>query len=91
MFASVDAVKNKRVYKFPQFDRSPDAAEIFLNDDWLARIAHPELFKDAKPFSAAMTDSYKLIYQKDLTADQIKKVLELEQNKDSAGYNDILG
>jgi|AraplaMF_Col_mMF_1032025.scaffolds.fasta_scaffold00012_240 iron complex transport system substrate-binding protein len=91
MFASIAAVKNKRVYKFPQFDRSPDAAEIFLNDDWLARVAHPELFNGAKPFSATMTDSYQVIYQKDLTDAQIKSILELDQNKDSAGYNDILG
>jgi iron complex transport system substrate-binding protein len=91
MFASVDAVKNKRVYKFPQFDRSPDAAEIYLNDVWLARIAHPDLFKSAEAFSATMTDSYKVIYQKALTEGQIKSILELEQNKDSAGYSDILG
>lgn len=91
MFASVAAVKNKRVYKFPQFDRSPDAAEIFLNDAWLARVAHPDLFKSAQPFSATMTESYKLIYQKDLTADQVKSILETEQNKASAGYSDIFG
>jgi iron complex transport system substrate-binding protein len=91
MFASVDAVKNKRVYKFPQFDRSPDAAEIYLNDDWLARVAHPDLFKDAQPFGTTMKDSYKVIYQQDLTEGQVKSILELEQNKDSAGYNDILG
>lgn len=91
MFASIDAVKNKRVYKFPQFNRSPDSAEIYLSDDWLARVAHPDLFKDAQPFGAAMKDSYKVIYQKDLTEDQVKKVLELEQNNDSAGYSNILG
>lgn len=91
MFASVDAVKNKRVYKFPQFNRSPDSGEIFLSDDWLARVAHPELFSDPKAFRTTVKDSYKLIYQKDVTEDQIKSILEIEQNKDSSGYADIFG
>ena len=83
MFANIDAVKNKRVYKFPQFDRSPDAAEIYLSDDWLARVAHPELLQGRRRRSATtIKDSYKLIYQKDVTEDQIKSILELDQNKD---------
>ncbi len=91
MFAGVDAVKNKRVYKFPQFNRSPDSAEIYLSDEWLARVAHPDLFPDKKAFKPTITDAYKLIYQKDITEDQVKSILELEQNKESTGYNDILG
>ncbi|MDQ7247908.1 ABC transporter substrate-binding protein [Dongia sedimenti] len=90
MFASIDAVKNKRVYKFPQFNRSPDSAEIYLSDDWLARVAHPDLFKGDK-FAGTVKDSYKLIYLKDVTDDQLKSILEIEQNKDSAGYSDIFG
>jgi iron complex transport system substrate-binding protein len=90
-FANLDAVKNKRVYKFPQFDRSPDAAEIFLNDDWLARIANPDYFKNPKEFGETVRASYKLIYQKDLTDEQFRAIMEFEQNKDSAGYSDIFG
>lgn len=91
MLSSLDAVKNKRVYKFPQFNRSPDAAEIYLSDDWLARIANPKRFEGAKVFRETLKDGYQLIYQKDLTDDQIRFILELEQNKDSAGYSDIFG
>ena len=91
MFAKIDAVKNKRVYKFPQFNRSPDAAEIYLSDDWLARIAHPDLFKDPKAFRGTVKDSYKMIYQQDLTDAQIRTILELDQNNGSAGYADIFG
>jgi iron complex transport system substrate-binding protein len=91
MFAGLDAVKNKRVYKFPQFNRSPDSAEIYLSDDWLALVAHPELFPDAKAFRTTIKDSYKLIYLKDLTEDQVKSILEIEENKGSAGYSDIFG
>ena len=89
--SSLDAVKNKRVYKFPQFNRSPDAAEIYLSDDWLARVANPAKFPEPKTFPATVKDGYKLIYQKDLTDEQIRFILELEQNKDSAGYLDIFG
>jgi iron complex transport system substrate-binding protein len=89
MLSSLDAVKNKQVYKFPQFNRSPDAAEIYLSDDWLARIAHPKHFQDPKAFRATVKDGYKLIYQKDLTDDQLRFVLELDQNKDSARYADL--
>jgi iron complex transport system substrate-binding protein len=91
VLANLDAVKNKRVYKFPQFNRSPDAAEIYLSDDWLARVANPARFTDAAKFRDTVKDGYKLIYQKDLTEDQIRFILELEQNKDSAGYVDIFG
>jgi iron complex transport system substrate-binding protein len=91
MLANLDAVKNKRVYKYPQFNRSPDAAEIYLSDDWLARVAHPEKFKEPKQFQATVKDGYKLIYSKDLSADELRFILELEQNKESAGYADLFG
>lgn len=91
MLAGLDAVKNKRVYKFPQFNRSPDAAEIYLSDDWLARVAHPARFEGAKAFSDTVKEGYKLVYQRDLTAEQLRFILELEQNRESAGYVDIFG
>lgn len=91
VLANLDAVKNKRVYKFPQFNRSPDAAEIYLSDDWLARVANPARFSSAGKFQDTLKDSYKLIYQKDITEEQIRFILELEQNKDSAGYVDLFG
>ena len=91
VLANLDAVKNKRVYKFPQFNRSPDAAEIYLSDDWLARVANPARFSNSGRFQDTLKDGYKLIYQKDITDEQIRFILELEQNKDSAGYVDLFG
>src|SRR5262245_61478295 len=91
VLANLDAVKNKRVYKFPQFNRSPDAAEIYLSDDWLARVANPKHFSGAGKFQDTLKSSYKLIYQKDITDEQIRFILELEQNKESAGYVDLFG
>ena len=60
-------------------------------DDWLARIANPDRFTNPRKFRETVKDGYKLIYQKDLTDEQIRAILELEQNKDSAGYVDIFG
>ena len=91
VLANLDAVKNKRVYKFPQFNRSPDSAEIYLSDDWLARIANPARSPNPKEFRATVKQGYKLIYQQDLTDDQIRSILELDENRDSAGYVDIFG
>ena len=91
VLASLDAVKNKRVYKFPHFNRSPDAPEIYLSDDWLARVANPVRFEKAAKFQDAVKDGYKLIYRKDLTDEQIRFILEIEQNKNSAGYVDLFG
>ena len=91
VLANLDAVKNKRVYKFPQFNRSPDAAEIYLSDDWLARVANPARFPNPGEFRATLKQSYQLIYQKDLTDDQIRSILELDENQDSAGYAGIFG
>ena len=91
VLANLDAVKNKRVYKFPHFNRSPDAAEIYLSDEWLARVANPAHFSSAGKFHDTLKESYKLIYQKDITDGQIRFILELEQNKDSAGYVDLFG
>ena len=89
--ANLDAVKHKRVYKFPQFNRSPDAPEIHLSDDWLARVANPQRFQGAASFRDTVKASYQLIYQTPVTDEQIRYILELEQNKDSAGYTDIFG
>jgi len=91
LLASLDAVKNKRVYKFPQFNRSPDAPEIYLSDDWLARIANPTFFQNPKEFREVVRAGYKLVYQKDLTDDLLRAILELDENKDSASYSDIFG
>jgi len=64
MFASIDAVKNKRVYKFPQFDRSPDAAEIYLNDDWLARVRIRICSRTRSRSAARSPTATNVIYQK---------------------------
>jgi hypothetical protein len=89
VLANLDAVKNKRVYKFPQFNRSPDAAEIYLSDDWLARVANPDALRERRnvPRHAEGRLQADLSEGHHRRADRF--ILELEQNKDSAGYVDI--
>ena len=90
MFASLDAVKHKRVYKFPQFNRSPDAAEIISPTMARPRRQSPAL-PQGREFPPTIRASYQLIYHKALTAEQVRDILELDQNQDSAGYHDIFG
>jgi iron complex transport system substrate-binding protein len=87
LLASVDAVKNKRVYKVPEFNRSPDAPEVFLTAQWLARIAHPEKFDAAAAsFRQTVRDTYKTVYGAELTDAQVDRVLKIESNHGSAIY-----
>jgi iron complex transport system substrate-binding protein len=89
LLASVDAIKNKRVYKVPAFNRSPDAPEVYLTAVWLAAITHPDAA--AGSFRDVVAAGYKAIYSADLTAAQIDKLLELEANTPSEGYTAQFG
>lgn len=87
VLASLKAVKEKRVYKQPVFARTPDAPEIFLTSEWLAAIAHGADF--APEFSKQILDTYKLIYGAELTADQVKAILETESNAPANKYAEL--
>jgi len=89
VLASLKAVKEKRVYKQPVFARTPDAPEIFLTSEWLAAIAHGIDF--APEFKKQIADTYKLIYGADLSADQVKTILESESNAPATKYVEIFG
>ncbi|KWV41845.1 iron ABC transporter substrate-binding protein [Rhizobium altiplani] len=89
VLASLKAVKEKRVYKQPVFARTPDAPEIFLTSEWLAAIAHGIDF--APEFKKQIADTYKLIYGADLSADQVKAILESESNAPATKYVEIFG
>lgn len=91
LLSSVDAIKNRRVYKVPKFNRSPDAPEVHLTAQWLARITHPEAFADQPAFRDLLHSTYVQIYGKDLSDDLLGRLLEVEANSVSANYADILG
>ena len=72
----------------PKFNRSPDAAEVYLTAVWLAAIAHPETAE--KGFRERVKEAYRTIYGKDVSDDQVDRVLETDA-KDSAGYAELFG
>ncbi|MBO0344377.1 ABC transporter substrate-binding protein [Roseibium sp. CAU 1637] len=89
LLSNLDAVKAKRVYKQPVFARTPDAPEIFLTSVWLAAVAHGADY--APEFGTKIHDVYKLIYGADLTADQMKAILELKNNAPAKNYVEVFG
>jgi len=89
ILASLEAVKNKRVYKQPFFARTPDAPEIFLTSVWLAAVAHGAEF--APDFREEIGVTYQLIYGGELSDDQMNVILETESNAPAKDYSDIFG
>jgi iron complex transport system substrate-binding protein len=89
LFASLKAVKEKRVYKQPVFARTPDAPEIFLTSEWLAAVAHgPDYAPD---FKKQILDVYQLIYGAKLTGAQLKSILESDSNTPANKYVELFG
>jgi iron complex transport system substrate-binding protein len=89
LFASLKAVKEKRVYKQPVFARTPDAPEIFLTSEWLAAVAHgPDYAPD---FKKQILDVYQLIYGAKLTDAQLKSILESDSNTPANKYVELFG
>ena len=91
LLSGVDAIKNRRVYKVPKFNRSPDAPEVHLTAQWLARITHPGDFAGQPAFRDTLKTTFKDIYGKDLSDALVDRILEVEANSVSANYADILG
>ncbi|MHA7777110.1 ABC transporter substrate-binding protein [Roseibium sp. M-1] len=89
ILASLEAVKNKRVYKQPFFARTPDAPEIFLTSVWLAALAHGGDY--APDFRQEISSTYELIYGAKLSEDQLNDILETESNTPSDSYSDLFG
>ncbi|MCG6903727.1 MAG: ABC transporter substrate-binding protein [Rhodobacter sp.] len=84
ILATLQAVRDRRVYKMPAFGRTPDAPEIYLTSPWVAVVAHGS--QSAPDFRVAVADGYQAIYGATLSDAQIAGILELDQNSVSAGY-----
>ncbi|MFZ7091232.1 ABC transporter substrate-binding protein [Primorskyibacter sp. 2E233] len=84
ILASLQAIKNKRVYKMPAFGRTPDAPEIYLTTPWVALVAHGKQI--APDFRNEVVRGYQSIYGASLTEAQIGSILEMEENSGSVGY-----
>jgi len=89
LLASVKAVKNKRVYRIPMFNADPDAPEIHLTAQWLARIGTPERFDD--DFRETVRETYEAIYKHRPDDDLLDQIFEMEANQDAAGYQEQFG
>ena len=72
----VDAVKNKRVYKFPLgiYRWYPPSGDTPLTILWVAQQLHPELFGDID-IKRELVDYYKQFYRYELTAQEIEQIL----------------
>ena len=86
LLSGMDAVKNKRVYKVPKFNASPDSPELFLTAVWLAMVAHPETGPIDDNFRKTVRDAYMTIYGRAPDEAQMNRVLELEANSQAPGY-----
>ena len=89
LLAGLDAVKNKRVYKVPKFNASPDSPELFLTAVWLAKVAHPDMKLPDDDFRATVRNAYQTIYGRGPDDQQISSVLETDANSQSPGYADL--
>ncbi len=84
LLADLQAIQNKRVYKIPLFNRSPDAPESYLTLQWVALLSHPEMAE--KDFPTMLRQAYKKIYDVEISDEQYSRIMQLEQNKESYGY-----
>lgn len=86
-WASITAVKNKRVYLSPQapfkwFDR-PTGANMIIGIPWTAKILYPEQFKDLK-LTSYVKEFYSEFYHYDLSDEEVKEILK------NSGMNDSI-
>ena len=86
LLSSMDAVKNKRVYKVPKFNASPDSPELFLTAVWLAMVAHPDGASVDADFAATVANAYEMIYGRKPDEAQMRAILEIEANSQAPGY-----
>ena len=86
LLSSMDAVKNKRVYKVPKFNASPDSPELFLTAVWLAMVAHPDGASVDADFPATVANAYETIYGRKPDEAQMRAILEIEANSEAPGY-----
>lgn len=89
-WASLDAVRRRRVYRMPLggYRWDPPSQESALTWTWIAQLLHPD--RGEFDLRADMRDWYRFLYRYELTDDEIDGILFATQNKDSAGYGRLL-
>lgn len=77
------AVKNKTVYKLPEFALMSHMASLTWY--WYGAVAYPEKFSALK-IRDIITEGYKFSYNISLTDEEVNQVLKMDANKDSKDY-----
>lgn len=85
LWAGMEAVKNRRVYKVPiAGTRFADMVEGPLFARWLAELMFPEM---GRALRRQMQDAYAEIYGYALSEDEIDQALQIDANRGAAGYD----
>lgn len=89
LFADLNAVKNKRVYKVPVGgDRwDPPNQELPLALEWFTRTVHPNLLEGS--IRTSIKNAYPLLYSNTPNEKQLDKILRMKMNINSANYKEI--
>ena len=89
LLAGLPAVKNKRVYAYPQggFRWEAPSQESPLAWRWLQAIFHPDL--KASPLRAEMTKAYRELYGHEASQSDLDTVLRMADNADSLNYREM--
>lgn len=84
------AVRERRIYAFPVGGDRWEApvAESPLGWMWLSELLHPDLFD--WDLQAEITAAHELLYQHTPSKDAFPKILRVEANKQSEGYDRYL-
>ena len=84
---SVDAVRNRRVYRMPLggYRWDPPSQESSLTWLWLAGLFHPERLN--VNLRDEMRDWFGFLYNHQLTDSEIDQILFVKENGDSVGYD----
>ncbi|MEK3723608.1 AraC family transcriptional regulator [Paenibacillus sp. FSL H8-0034] len=79
----LNAVKNKTVYKLPEFALMSHMASLTWY--WYGALAYPDKFSTLK-IRDIITEGYKFSYNISLTDEEVNQVLKMDANKDSKDY-----
>lgn len=86
LLSRLNAAVQKRVYKIPQGGYIWDSAshESPYTWMWLANLTHPDIF--SFDLRHELKEGFKLLYNFDLSDEQIDRILRIAMNGDSHGY-----
>lgn len=82
LLQELSAVKNRRVYESPAASQLVHAP---LTWRWYAMTAYPDLFPE-HDLRQQVKDDYKRVFNIDLTEEDVDNILNVEENRNSAGY-----